>query len=133
MRYESRLHLVLLCYVFSSIGLYYSIGIATILFSPLSWATLIYAICHLAWIFHLVLSVLWIRNRKASAIWPILGCVLGIVSLLFTPLRTLAKEGVRDAMSVLGVELLTVFPCVILGFYLTWFHLFHKESACDAG
>jgi hypothetical protein len=103
-----RLWITFLYYIFSLPGLILMVmGIMTgkvPFFLQCMWVV--------AWSAHIVMSVQWVRHVRLSKIWPVVGTVCGIGSLLMLVI-------VPEAMFI---QLLLVSPGILLGFVLVKFH-----------
>ncbi|MDO4795132.1 MAG: hypothetical protein Q4A28_04215 [Brachymonas sp.] len=142
---ETRWLLVLLSYLFSFVGLFFTIMFLTEFVShhnktfldclmAIVWTT--------AWVCHIVMSAAWIKNKRLGAAWPIAGTLAGVGSFLvwfaiaektMGPIREI-MDPTAISLAMMKKQLLMVLPCFLLALWLVHFHAFQKRpQAADEG
>lgn len=142
---ETRWLLVLLAYLFSSVGLFLMIVLVTEFLGQhkktfldclmaIVWTT--------AWVCHIVMSAAWIKNKRLGAAWPIAGTLAGVMSFLvwfWIGEKTLGPlsetmNPMRVSLGLIKKQFLMVLPCFVLALWLVYFHAFQKKrQAADEG
>lgn len=125
-----RTLIILVCYLSSGQGIFLSISMALVLLSePLLGSILALAIFY-AWCVHVVMSAAWIFNRKLQPVWPLSGAVAGVLSIALVPAGATFENvpmPLRLSYGDFGFMLMflsvPVLPCLILAFYLVWYHI----------
>ena len=92
-----------------------------------------------AWLTHAVMTVAWIRHKPLPRFWPVAGTVAGIASLMVWPFLTaqhIDVVGLDSATFTAGVlmavQLVLVAPCMLLAFWLVYFHCKGRQRAAIA-
>ncbi|WP_374356401.1 hypothetical protein [Chitinimonas sp.] len=123
----ARLLVVGVCYLLSGYGLLFSMmAIAEVFRGNIIYAVLLYA-----WLCHVVMSLGWVVNIRVARFWPISGTIAGVASFLLIPL--VGGQSSQFGFDAVIMEVLTVAPCLFLGFHLVSFHLKHSNRTRVAG
>lgn len=137
-----RLLAVFLAYLFSSFGIFVmvSLGIGALTRPTLTSVAILPLVWAFAWAFHIAMSIGWIANRRLPRVVPIAGTLIGILGLLIWPFRGLfilpqffgVDVSTMSVLGMLGYEVLSVLPCLLLAVVLVYFHLSgHDRTAND--
>lgn len=135
---QKRWLLVLLAYLFSSVGLFVMMmGLAEFVRqnnkTVLDWLTA--TIWITAWVCHIVMSAAWIKNKRLGPSWPIAGSLAGISSFLVWfwiaeksvgPISEVMSP-VMISLAMMQKQFLMVLPCFLLALWLVYFHAFQKN------
>jgi len=126
-----RALIVGLCYLFSSLGFFYSLagaleefnrpsGNISHMLMAVSWVV--------AWCIHMLMCFTWILNIRLGKPLPYFGCILGIVSLLsFASLgmemfKGVPGLGILITIATSFVAAIVVSPAIFLALHMTKFH-----------
>ena len=76
-----------------------------------------------AWIIHVIMSVCWVQNVRLPRFWPALGALFGSASFLLWAFVSPESPRMEEAAIIaMGVQVIVVFPSVVLALWLMRFH-----------
>jgi hypothetical protein len=67
-----------------------------------------------AWICHFLMSLQWILGNNISLLLIKIGTFSGVTSFLIPPISNLADNSILDYLRFVGLEIFSVFPCLLL-------------------
>jgi len=141
---KSRLLVVLLSYLFSSLGIFFTLLLFLEGLKRPTLSTLFPIVWIAAWSCHLIMSVEWISNRRTPRLIPIAGVILGTISLLIMPVKFALSPPpfpmpafapqhmwLTGALRLLGSEMLMVLPSLLLAVFLVRFNLKSESTPAN--